>query len=121
MNILLNKKFRDLKPYKTKEILLETVRGFEIDVQSSNKAETFYKCLCPFHKEKKPSMKFFFNKHRNGWWFKCFGCGESGDVFKFVRLKKGCQFWTAMLYIIKNYPNVEKKTYNPNQLEIFSY
>lgn len=35
-------------------------------------------CLCPFHGEKTPSMKVY---EKN---YKCFGCGESGDVIKFV-------------------------------------
>lgn len=35
-------------------------------------------CLCPFHAEKTPSMKIYDNG------FKCFGCGEGGDIIKFV-------------------------------------
>ena len=35
-------------------------------------------CLCPFHAEKTPSMKIYDDG------FKCFGCGEGGDIIKFV-------------------------------------
>ena len=35
---------------------------------------------CPFHSEKTASLKMYANKQR----FKCFGCGEGGDVFTFL-------------------------------------
>ena len=37
-------------------------------------------CLCPFHKEKTPSMKIFDGKKG----FYCFGCGTGGNVINFV-------------------------------------
>jgi len=44
------------------------------------KAGKSFKALCPFHAEKTPS--FIVNPERQ--FFKCFGCGKSGDVFSFV-------------------------------------
>ncbi len=48
--------------------------------------------LCPFHKEKTPS--FHVNEERG--FFHCFGCGASGDVFKFVMDTEGLSFIEAV-------------------------
>ena len=44
--------------------------------------------LCPFHQEKTPS--FMVSAERQV--FKCFGCGESGDVFTFLEKIEGWNF-----------------------------
>lgn len=46
-------------------------------------------CRCPFHDDKKPSMKVY----RDG--VRCFTCGESWDVFGFVMKMDDCDFKTA--------------------------
>lgn len=46
------------------------------------------KACCPFHREKTPS----FNVNPEGQYFKCFGCGKSGDVFTFVMLQERVEF-----------------------------
>lgn len=50
------------------------------------------KGLCPFHNEKTPS--FFLNPGKQ--LFKCFGCGEGGDVIKFVMKREGLTFVEAV-------------------------
>jgi DNA primase len=44
--------------------------------------------LCPFHSEKTPS----FNVNPGMGIYKCFGCGEGGDVFSFVSRLEGLSF-----------------------------
>ena len=51
-----------------------------------------FKGLCPFHSEKSPS--FFVNAEKGI--FKCFGCGEGGDVFSFVQKTKRLDFVDAV-------------------------
>jgi DNA primase len=50
-----------------------------------------YKACCPFHKEKTPS----FNVTPSMQIFKCFGCGESGNVISFVMKHQGLDFVSA--------------------------
>lgn len=47
-----------------------------------------YRGLCPFHKEKTPS---FYVVPAKGF-YKCFGCGESGDIFSFLMHHVGLDF-----------------------------
>ncbi len=51
-----------------------------------------YKGLCPFHPEKTPS----FNVRRDLGFWKCFGCGASGDVFDFVMRRESLAFPEAL-------------------------
>lgn len=47
-----------------------------------------YLGLCPFHAEKSPS----FNVRPEKGYFKCFGCGASGDLFTFLEKQSGQLF-----------------------------
>ena len=51
-----------------------------------------YKGLCPFHNEKTPSFVVSGNKQ----FFKCFGCGESGDVISFIMKIENLDFQNAV-------------------------
>ena len=51
--------------------------------------------LCPFHKEKTPS----FSVNAQLGIYKCFGCGEGGDVLTFTMKSKNMEFIEAIKYL----------------------
>jgi len=73
---------------------IEEVRGLSdiVDVVGDyvrlKKRGSNFVGLCPFHTEKTPS----FNVNPGLGIFKCFGCGEGGDVFSFVSQVEGLSF-----------------------------
>lgn len=69
------------------------------DHVSLKKMGLSWKGLCPFHKEKSPS----FNVRQEPAVFHCFGCGEGGDVFKFVMLHERCSFPEAIETLAKRF------------------
>lgn len=60
-----------------------------------HKAGGHFRALCPFHSEKSPS--FFVNQSMQR--YKCFGCGESGDVITFLEKYEGMTFVEALEYL----------------------
>ncbi|MDD3154685.1 MAG: DNA primase [Victivallaceae bacterium] len=51
-----------------------------------------FKGLCPFHQEKTPS----FTVDEGKGFFHCFGCGKSGDAFRFVMERENVDFPNAV-------------------------
>ncbi len=80
------------------EELIEEVRQRNdiVDVISGyvglQKKGSNYMCCCPFHGEKTPS----FSVNRSRQIYKCFGCGEGGNVLTFVMKYENCTFPEAM-------------------------
>ena len=62
-------------------------------------AGSAYKGLCPFHPEKTPS--FIVNPERRT--YKCFGCGEGGNVFSFLMKHEGLSFPEAVRELARTY------------------
>ncbi len=77
------------------------VIGSYIDV--SQRGSSFW-ARCPFHGEKTPS----FSISRKGF-YKCFGCGESGDVISFVEKYEAVTFMEAVEILAKR-ANIEMPT-----------
>ncbi len=76
------------------ETILEEVRAradiVEIVGESVplKRAGKDYRALCPFHHEKTPSFYVVPSKGI----YSCFGCGETGDIFKFLMKRSGLSF-----------------------------
>lgn len=62
------------------------------DVVALKRAGNTWKGLCPFHQEKSPS--FTVSPERG--LYKCFGCGESGDLFSFLMKTQNLTFGEAL-------------------------
>ena len=71
---------------------LVEVIGEMVPLKKSGKE---FKANCPFHEERTPS---FYVVPAKGF-YKCFGCGESGDVFSFVMKRLGMDFVEAVRYV----------------------
>ncbi len=76
------------------------------------KAGRNYKGLCPFHGEKTPS--FMVNPELQI--YKCFGCGEGGDVYQFVQKMEGVEFGEALKILAKR-AGVTLSSYVPSKRE----
>ena len=63
--------------------------GEHVQLKRSGKE---YKARCPFHNEKTPSFYVVPSKG----FYKCFGCGESGDAFSFLMKRQGLTFAEAV-------------------------
>jgi len=58
-----------------------------------------FKALCPFHNENTPSFSVDPDKNL----YYCFGCGNGGDVFKFVQEIEGVGFLEAVRILAERY------------------
>jgi len=76
------------------------------------RAGSQFKGRCPFHEEKTPS----FYVHPVKQFFKCYGCGAGGDVFKFVQLKEKVDFLEARRMLAERVGiNLDLERHSPQQ------
>ncbi len=69
---------------------LTSVAGDFGDTKNAGPGKIKLNCPLPNHNEKTPSC--YVQKE----FFKCFGCGEGGDIFKFIELVQNCDFNEAV-------------------------
>ena len=74
---------------KAKNDIVDVI-GSYIDVNEKNKA------LCPFHDDHNASLSI----HPEKQIFKCFSCGESGNVVSFVQKYNGVSFVDALKILV---------------------
>ena len=86
---------------ETIQKVLDTADIVEVigDFVNLKRSGSNYKGLCPFHKERTPSFVVSPSKRI----FKCFGCGESGNVVSFLMKHEHMTFTEAIKYLAKRY------------------
>jgi DNA primase len=78
------------------QINIVDVIGREVSLK---RAGSGYKGLCPFHSEKTPS----FSVNEEHQYYHCFGCGEKGDVIRFVEKHNNLSFTEAVEKLCEDY------------------
>lgn len=87
------------------DIISETVR--------LKRAGKYYTGLCPFHHEKTPSFTVTPDKQI----YKCFGCGEGGNVISFIMKIKNLDFHEAVKFLADR-ANIELESETPKSIKI---
>jgi len=77
------------------------------------KENAHFKACCPFHEEKEPSFKVDPKKQV----YNCFGCGNGGDIIKFLIDYKKIEFKDAVNYLLRR-AGLEQLTIDNEQLTI---
>ena len=94
----------DVENIKAKVDLVEVVASY-LPLKKSGRN---FSALCPFHGEKTPS--FMVSAERQA--YKCFGCGESGDVFTFLEKMEGWGFREVLEELAKRV-GIKLKRFEP--------
>lgn len=69
------------------------------DYVTLKRAGANYKGLCPFHDDKSPSMSVSPSKGI----FKCFSCGQGGNIFQFIMEHEGLSYPLAIKHLADRY------------------
>ncbi|HQC54233.1 MAG TPA: DNA primase [Clostridia bacterium] len=77
---------------------VDIVRLIEQYLPLTKKGSRYWAC-CPFHNEKTPS--FLVDEEQQ--YYKCYGCGKSGDIIEFVKEKEKLEFMDAVEFIANKF------------------
>ncbi len=80
---------QDIDAIKSRANIADVIGDY---VQLKSASVGSLKGLCPFHDEKSPS----FNVRPAQGFYNCFGCGEGGDVYKFLQKIDSLSFYEAV-------------------------
>lgn len=106
MNIEFNKKINEVK---AKINIIEVIGKY---LNLIRKGNNFW-AVCPFHEDSTPSLSISQEKQI----YKCFSCGEQGNVFIFLQKYKNINFINALKEAADNV-NLNLKDFNINLSEL---
>ena len=95
-----------LAEIKSRINLAELIEAYGVETR---RVGSSIKACCPFHKEKTPS----FHINNDQGYYKCFGCGESGDAISFVTKYEGITFVEAVKKLAERAGVVIEERYDP--------
>src|SRR5713101_4715719 len=78
----------DVEKLKQRQPLLDYLRQQNWDASPAGHGSSEFVGLCPLHRETQPS--FYVNARKN--LFYCHGCGQGGDLIRFVQLSRHLTF-----------------------------
>ena len=85
-------KEEDLKEVRSRADIVDII-GHYLPLEKKGKD---YRCLCPFHDDHDPSMTINTQKQI----FKCFVCGQGGNVFTFVQKIENISYFENKYHIV---------------------
>jgi len=94
--------------------LPDLFRNKNINLISTNNGSSF-KCCCPFHEDKTPSLNINFKD--NVWLWNCFGCGIGGSSIDFVMKSENLDFKEAVKRLVPETLNLSQVTFPKIELK----
>lgn len=99
----------NLKDQIKQVVRLEDVVGHYLSLKKTGSSRKTLVGLCPFHDDRHPSL----HVNVEGQYYKCFACGEGGDLFRFVQQMEGCDFRQALKILAGWYGLSDADDYRP--------